>query len=76
MECPLDLKKRLYYQRYQSIFVCFIVCVCIIQNYSSIDVYPLQVIKSIDVQEADILRRIVLDAPSTVCPLLTTIFPI
>ena len=76
VECPLDLKKLFYYLRYQSKFTCFTVCLCIFQNYSSLDVYPLQLIKSIEVQGPDKLRRVVLDAPSTVCPLLTTIFPI
>lgn len=53
VECPLDLKKRFYYQRYQSKFTCFTVCLCIFQNYSSLDVYPLQLIKSIEVQGPD-----------------------
>lgn len=73
IESPLDLKKHMHYQRYQSKFTWFIICWCTFQNYPSLDVYPLQLIKSIEVQGTDKFRRIVLDAPSTVCPVHTTI---
>ena len=37
-------------------------------KYPSLDAYPLQLIKSIELQGTDKFRRIVLDAPSTVRP--------
>jgi hypothetical protein len=76
VDSPRDLKKHMHYQRYQSKFTWFIICSRTFQNYSSLDVYPLQLIKSIELQGTDKFRRIVLDAPSTVRPQLTSIFAI